>query len=214
MLEKEGYPFKSKEHSENVDHYNRRKDLNTPWMQHYLNAGKRFGCPEFLKYQLTEDFQKKLKISDKCCLRLKEQPLADWCKKEKKKYGILGLMRSEGGRRVTAKCLAFRKGKFKNFQPLVAVTKSWEDWFVEKYSIELSEIYGEPYNFERTGCKGCPFALHLQEELDTLEKFFPKERKQCEAIWKPVYDEYRRIGYRLKPITQETNNERSKKDNG
>lgn len=24
------------------------------------------------------------------------------------------------------------------------------------------------------------------------------EYKQCEIIWKPVYDEYRRIGYRLK----------------
>ena len=31
-----------------------------------------------------------------------------------------------------------------------------------------------------------------------LEKFFPSERKQCEMIWKPVYDEYRRINYRLK----------------
>lgn len=25
-----------------------------------------------------------------------------------------------------------------------------------------------------------------------------EERKQCEIIWKPVYDEYRRLGYRLK----------------
>ena len=42
------------------------------------------------------------------------------------------------------------------------------------------------------------------EELDTLEKYFPNERKQCEIIWKPVYDEYRRIGYRLKPIEAES----------
>ena len=31
-----------------------------------------------------------------------------------------------------------------------------------------------------------------------MEKFLPNERKQCETIWEPVYDEYRRIGYRLK----------------
>ena len=60
------------------------------------------------------------------------------------------------------------------------------------------EIYKYPYNFERTGCKGCPFNPNLQKDLDTLKKYFPAERKQCEYIWKPIYDEYRRIGYRLK----------------
>lgn len=64
--------------------------------------------------------------------------------------------------------------------------------------VDICDIYKEPYNFPRTGCKGCPFAINLQEELDILEKYFPAERKQCELIWKPVYDEYRRIGYRLK----------------
>ena len=35
-----------------------------------------------------------------------------------------------------------------------------------------------------------------------MEKLLPNERKQCEIIWKPVYEEYRRIGYRLKPYKQ------------
>ena len=30
-----------------------------------------------------------------------------------------------------------------------------------------------------------------------MDKLLPEERKQCEMIWKPVYNEYRRIGYRL-----------------
>ena len=81
---------------------------------------------------------------------------------------------------------------------MVPLTKDWEEWFISKYDIKICDIYKNPYNFERTGCKGCPFARQLQHELDMLEKFFPNERKQCEAIWKPVYDEYRRIGYRLK----------------
>jgi len=108
-------------------------------------------------------------------------------------------MPSEGGRRATAKCLAFKnKGKGISFHPLVPVTKEWEDWFISEYNIEICDIYKEPYNFNRTGCKGCPFNINLQKELDILEKYFPGERTQCEAIWKPVYDEYRRIGYRLK----------------
>lgn len=92
--------------------------------------------------------------------------------------------------------------KITRFQPLAPLTKDWENWFIEKYNISISDIYKPPYNFNRTGCKGCPFALNIQNELDTLEKYFPNERKQCEIIWKPVYDEYRRIGYRLKPLNQ------------
>lgn len=92
----------------------------------------------------------------------------------------------------------FSGKKLKSFQPMVVVTKDWEDWLIDEYDIDICPIYKPPYNFERTGCKGCPFALHLQNELDVLEKYFPKERKQAETIWKPVYDEYRRIHYRLK----------------
>lgn len=108
-----------------------------------------------------------------------------------------------GGSRGKAKCLAFADGKLRNFHPLIPVSDEWEDWVIETYNVKICDIYKPPYNFTRTGCKGCPFALHLQNELDTLEKFFPNERKQCEYIWKPVYDEYRRIGYRLTP-TEDT----------
>ena len=78
------------------------------------------------------------------------------------------------------------------------LTEEWEEWFIKEFNIKICDIYKPPYNFTRTGCKGCPFALKLQNELDTLEKFFPAERIQCEAIWKPVYEEYRRLRYRLK----------------
>lgn len=78
------------------------------------------------------------------------------------------------------------------------VTKEWEDWFITEYNVDICDIYYPPYSYERTGCKGCPFAPHLQKELDVLERFFPNERKQCEIIWGPVYEEYRRLNYRLK----------------
>lgn len=110
---------------------------------------------------------------------------------------MIGIMRDEGGRRAFSDCLAFQGGKLRAFHPLIPVTKAWEEWFIDEYKIDICDIYKPPYNLERTGCKGCPFALHLQEELDTLQEFFPNERKQCEAIWKPVYDEYRKLNYRL-----------------
>jgi hypothetical protein len=67
-----------------------------------------------------------------------------------------------------------------------------------KYDISLCKLYQSPYNFKRTGCKGCPFSVDLAKQLDKLEALLPTEKKQCEIIWKPVYEEYRKIGYRLK----------------
>lgn len=200
MLERDGYPFKSKEHSLIVDIY-QRHGMNCITVPRYLGPregyGDRFRCPKKLEYQFTPDFN--MKISDKCCKRMKEEPLDNWAKSNHKTCRILGIIPSEGGRRLTTKCLAFRNnGKTLSFHPLSVVTKDWEDWFIDAYDIKICDIYKPPYNFDRTGCKGCPFNINIQKELDVLEKYFPTERKQCEAIWKPVYDEYRRIGYRLK----------------
>lgn len=47
---------------------------------------------------------------------------------------------------------------------------------------------------------GCPFSLDLQEQLEIMQLYMPNERKQCEYIWKPVYEEYRRLNYRLKKV--------------
>ena len=151
-------------------------------------------CPQILKYQFSEDF--KLKISD-LCYYLKEEPMIRYSKENNKPIFIDGIMREEGGRRAFSNCLSMDGDKVKSFHPLSPVSKDFENWYIELRNIKLCCLYYEPYNFTRTGCKGCPFALDLQEELNTLQKFFPAERKQCEYIWKPVYDEYRRIGYRL-----------------
>lgn len=68
--------------------------------------------------------------------------------------------------------------------------------------VKLCKLYEPPFNFKRTGCKGCPYSLTLQEQLEVMEKYLPNERKQCEIIWKPVYEEYRRLNYRLKKVEQ------------
>lgn len=199
MLQKDGYPFKSKKHSALVEVY--QKSGETQGVHRYLTANdgkwKGHDCPKVLKYQFTPAGLS-FKVSDKCCYNMKERPLEMAKRSLGKKFHVIGIMREEGGRRENAECLAFRKDKLRAFQPLAPLTKDWENWFIEEYKVKLCDIYYPPYSFERTGCKGCPFALHLQEELDTLEMYFPGERAQCELIWKPVYEEYRRLKYRLK----------------
>lgn len=195
-LDKYGWPFKSKRHSITVGRYQKSGVLTT-YQKKYV-AGKTYQkCPTKLIYQFTSECH--LKISHQCCVKLKEEPLAEWGKEHNKTLAMVGIMRDEGGQRYDSQCLVFdKKGDLKRFQPLAPITKEWEEWFIEKYNIEICDIYKPPYSQERTGCKGCPFGKNLQAELDMLEKYFPAERKQCELIWGPVYEEYRRLGYRLK----------------
>jgi len=227
-LEEKGYPFKSKQFSEvyhtYMSHQQEVRELieklnaepslkydynfvhNLPKNTKYvikeyfgLREDKdhiyqfQGGCPNILRHMFYENHN----ISDKCCLEMKEKPIDKWSRENNKPHRILGLMQSEGGRRHDTKCKAFKGDKL-SFHPLAIVTKEWEEWFIQEHDVKLCKLYYEPYNFERTGCKGCPFAPLLQEQLSTLEVYFPNEKRQCEYIWKPVYDEYRRLGYRLK----------------
>lgn len=208
ILETYGYPFKSKMHAHNVALY--QKSGMTYGLHQYVQteqAEKKLYrmCPKILKYQFSQDFT--LKISDKCCFYLKEKPMTDYAEKNKKSIFIDGIMREEGGRRTLSKCIVMKKDKIQSFHPMLVVNKDFEDWMIDKFNIDICDIYKPPYNFVRTGCKGCPFALNLQSELETLEKFFPSERKQCEYIWGPVYNEYRKIGYRLKSTNKKEDSE-------
>lgn len=197
VLEEKGYPFKSKQHSRNVGVYQRNGMTLTNEKYLGLSTKKIFLCPNCLKYQFTEDF--KIKISDECCNELKKKPIRQWEKENNRPITLTGMRSEEGGYRNYQKnCAVFKGKELVKFHPLKVVSNEWMDWFIEKQGIKLCKLYYPPFNFHRTGCKGCPFSLDLQEQLDIMEKYLPKERKQCEIIWKPVYEEYRRIGYRLK----------------
>ena len=193
-LEKYGYPFKSKEHSFKLHEW-QLGNRETNFIKKYLGNGD-YSCPKKLKYQFSDDF--KINISHMCCVKLKKQPIKKWMKENGKPISITGMRREEGGQRATLKCiLTDKKGNVEKFHPLAVVNDDWEDWYIKERNIRLCELYYPPYNFIRTGCKGCPFNLNLQKDLDTMEELLPNERKAYEVIWKPVYEEYRRIDYRL-----------------
>jgi 3'-phosphoadenosine 5'-phosphosulfate sulfotransferase (PAPS reductase)/FAD synthetase len=207
-LEKYGYPFKSKAHSHNVGIY-QHGGLSRAVMVYLGREKTKTGkeavlnrCPKSLEYQFTPDF--KVKCSDQCCLRLKKMPIHKWESENNRRIAITGMRKEEGGQRANIKgcILTDKEGRLKKFHPLLVVSDDWEEWFIEKEQIELCELYYPPFNFKRTGCKGCPFSIDLQSQLSVMEIYLPQERKQCEIIWKPVYDEYRRIGYRLNKTEQ------------
>ena len=207
MLEKYGYPFKSKQHSHNLAIYWRNKDKKeyNESIKKYLGiieSNTLFRCPKQLQYQFTPEFQ--IKCSDSCCTKMKKEPAKKWAKENNRNISITGMRKEEGGQRASLKgCIVTDKdNQIVKFHPLLVVNDDFENWFIEKNNIKLCKLYYEPFNFDRTGCKGCPFSLHLQHQLDIMKVYLPNERKQCELIWKPVYEEYRRLDYRLKKDEQ------------
>lgn len=201
ILETYGYPFKSKQHSHNVEIYQNNKGITTTNIN-YLGMGHKtkFLCPKILEYQFSENF--KIKISDQCCYKLKKEPIKKWMKENNKTITITGMRKEEGGNRNNLTCAIFNGKDLVKFHPLVPVDNAWEEEFIKRNNIKLCRLYYAPFNFKRTGCKGCPFSLDLQEQLSIMKKYLPNERKQCEFIWKPVYEEYRKLNYRLKNVEQ------------
>ena len=199
MLERVGYPFKSKEHSQKLMEFQNTRRM-TPHIKRYLHereGRERYQCPSVLQYQFTDKFN--LKVSNLCCYELKKKPFKEWEEKNNRHIGITGMRAEEGGIRKQLGCIMTKRGKVHRFNPLMKVNDEWEEWFVQGFNIELCRLYYPPFNFERTGCKGCPFSLTLAESLSVMSahKELEREREQCEIIWSPVYAEYRRLGYRL-----------------
>jgi 3'-phosphoadenosine 5'-phosphosulfate sulfotransferase (PAPS reductase)/FAD synthetase len=100
----------------------------------------------------------------------------------------------EGGNRDRLTCLTDNGHKF---HPIVVCSEEWEEEFLKRNNLKVSDLYYPPYNFKRSGCVGCPFNVNLEQELITMKKLLPSEYKRAFLLWKPIYDEYNRIGYRL-----------------
>ena len=201
MLNENGYPFKSKQHSHNLEIYYHHKndDDYTLSLKRYLGiveSSTKFRCPKSLMYQFTKEF--KLHCSDKCCFKLKKEPAHKWAKENNKSITLTGMRKAEGGQRASIGCVVTDKdNKLVKFHPLLVVDDEFEQELIKRENVELCRLYYSPFNFKRTGCKGCPFNLDLQEQLNKMDILLPSEKKQCELIWKPIYQEYRKLGYRL-----------------
>lgn len=132
-----------------------------------------------------------------CCKEFKHGVLAKLEKQLGFKYTFTGMRKQEGGNREKLGCISKGSNSL-HFNILVPITNEWEEMFIKKYNVELCELYLPPYNFKRSGCLFCAFSKDLQQQLDTMQEINPNLVKQANILWSPVYDEYRRIGYRLR----------------
>lgn len=209
MLEKEGYPMHSKKFSQRLCSWQNgrvRRDVD-----YYLHKrtfiGKngeelpsRYCCPERLLYAFTDKFT--LKVSDKCCTRLKKDTARRYERESGRYCAIIGIRVEEGGVRAISyrgKCVIFdksNKDKIKIFAPLSPVSNDFIEYCIKHFSIELSELYYKPFSFNRTGCCCCPMtsSRSLRKELRLLKQYSPQDYNTAIRLWKPVYDEYVKAG--------------------
>lgn len=195
-LDQYGYPFKSKPFSHNYSIYQHLGKKSKTYQA--MKKSAKFGIPKQLEYMFNDKGTMSFKISELCCYKLKKDISNKWKKENNKTINITGLRRVEGGTRENISCTVFEENELLKFHPLAPISNEWEEDFIERNSIELCRLYSAPFNFNRTGCKGCPYTKDIQEQLNTMYIKLPSEYWQCLYLWKPVYDEYIRIGYRLK----------------
>lgn len=132
----------------------------------------------------------KFKVSCMCCTESKKNPLTNYEKKIHADLIITGERKSEGGVRAGrhSSCFESKKG-VDHFMPLFFWNNETKVYYKEQEKIVYSDCY-EVWGMKRTGCVGCPFGQHIDEELELIGEYEPKLYKAC---WNVFGDAYRFI---------------------
>lgn len=161
---------------------NSRMKLPNKWLE--LFAGYE-NENEGVAYQIAP-----FKVSNKCCLHMKEKPCDHWAK-EHNSAPFLGLMASEGGQReeslVEHGCNYFGKTVIRS-APFAPFLRQDLLQLALDLKVPVPEIYGEirrksdgklyTTKAQRTGCNMCGFGIHLEKRphrFDRLRERNPKE---------------------------------------
>lgn len=198
-----GLPFLSKRHSEYIERLQR---YNFDWsVDNFLTLYEKYPkCKAALRWwtnsfgensRFNINHSKLLReymllhpptfnISPKCCDCAKKKTSKEVVKKHDIELSIVGLRKYEGGARsVINNCWNKNKG---SFYPLLWFTDSDKCEFETALNIKHSRCYTE-YGLHRTGCAGCPFGQHYNDELEIIKRFEPKLYNACMNIFGQSY---------------------------
>lgn len=158
VVEYYGYPIFSKRIANAIRTY--QHALTEQTKQNSLNYINR----NFRKYEKY----KELKISDKCCDKLKKEPIRRKARELNMECAILGILASESYQRerewLENGCNIFYKYKDNQCKPLSFWTEEDIHEYIHKYSVKTSSLYDMGYN--RNGCMYCGFGVHLETSGD------------------------------------------------
>lgn len=115
-------------------------------------------------------------ISNKCCEYSKKKPAKKLIKEYDADLEVTGIRKAEGGIRAANFKTCFSASKSKNcdtYRPVFWYTNADKKEYEEHFGVEHSKCYTE-YGLIRTGCVGCPFSKHINEELSVIQRYEPK----------------------------------------
>lgn len=159
-------------------------------------------------------------VSDKCCYYLKEKPCDDWAK-EHNSAPYLGLMASEGGRRMKSLmingCNYFGASTIRSC-PFAIFNRQDLLQLALDLKVPVPEIYGEIVRDEdgtlrttgaqRTGCSMCGFGIQLEKRPHRFDHLYDRNPKEWafwmhDMGWGDVLD-YLGIGWRQEDRPERT----------
>ena len=156
VVETYGYPMFSKRVANAIRTY-----------QHALSERTKQNSQDYLDRNFKKyEKYKELPISDKCCDKLKKEPLRRKAKQLGLECAILGILASESYKRekdwLEYGCNVFHERKDNQSRPL----SFWNDKdileYIERYDVKIPKLYDMGYS--RNGCMYCGFGVHLEPE--------------------------------------------------
>lgn len=129
-------------------------------------------------------------ISNKCCEYAKKKPAKRIVKEHDADLDITGIRQAEGGIRSAAFKTCFSECKSKGcntFRPVFWYTDGDKKDYEQMFDVQHSRCYTE-YGLRRTGCVGCPFSKHINEELAIIEEHEPNLYKAAVNIFGKSYE--------------------------
>lgn len=166
-----GFPMFTKRISNAIRTYRRAKTPET----------RRNSEEYILRMFKKHDQYKNLNISDKCCDKLKKEPIKKLAKKLKMDCAIIGTLSEESRLRevdwLNYGCNIFYQKKDNQCRPLSFWTENDVFQYIEKYGIKIPDLYNMGY--ERNGCMFCGFGVEYESRTGTnryekLAKTHPK----------------------------------------
>lgn len=149
-----GYPMFSKRVSNAIRTY-----------QHALSERTKQNSQDYIDRNFKKyEKYKELPISDKCCDKLKKEPLRRKAKELGLQCSIIGILASESYQRekdwLEYGCNVFYERKDNQSRPL----SFWNDddiiEYIKRYDVKIPKLYDMGYS--RNGCMYCGFGVHLE----------------------------------------------------
>lgn len=162
VVERYGYPMYSKRISNAIRTY--QHALTPITKQHSIDYLER----NFKKYCKYKD----LPISDKCCDKLKKEPLRRKAKELGMECTMLGILATESYQRekdwLENGCNVFYKRKDNQSRPLSFWTNEDIDEYIQRFHVRIPKLYDMGYS--RNGCMFCGFGVHLEQGENRYQK--------------------------------------------